>query len=393
MGGRPVEGIRRRDAEGRHARRRSTKSRSARARSILVQYQKDAIVRYKAFPEYWGGKAKIDDLVFSITPDASVRWAKLQKGECHVMPYPNPADLEAMKKDPNVQILEQAGLNVGYLAYQTTKKPFDDVRVRKAFNMAINKKAIVDAVYLGTGVPAKNPIPPSMWSYNDAVKEDEYNPEAAKKLLAEAGYPNGLETDLWAMPVQRPYNPNARRIAELMQADLAKIGVKAEIKSFEWGEYRKRAQAGEHQMAQLGWTGDNGDPDNFLHTLLGCASAQSASGSNIAKFCHKPFDDLVTKAKVTTDIKRAHRALRAGSGDLQGAGSLVHRRPRGAAEAGPQGSRRLQALAVRSPHLLRRGHQGQVSLQLPQPPAEQLPAAPPFYVSARCSASSSPASA
>jgi dipeptide transport system substrate-binding protein len=267
----------------------------------LVQYQKDAIIRYKAFPDYWAGKAKIDDLIFSITPDASVRWAKLQKGECHVMPYPNPADLEAIKKDPNVQILEQAGLNVGYLAYQTTKKPFDDVRVRKAVNMAINKKAIVDAVFLGSGVPAKNPIPPSMWSYNDNVKEDEYNPDAAKKLLAEAGYPNGLETDLWAMPVQRPYNPNARRIAELMQADLAKIGVKAEIKSFEWGEYRKRAQAGEHQMAQLGWTGDNGDPDNFLHTLLGCASAQSASGSNIAKWCHKPFDDLVTKAKVTTD--------------------------------------------------------------------------------------------
>jgi dipeptide transport system substrate-binding protein len=140
-----------------------------------------------------------------------------------------------------------------------------------------------------------------MWSYNDAVEDDEYNPEAAKKLLAEAGYPNGLETDLWAMPVQRPYNPNARRIAELMQADLAKIGVKAEIKSIEWGEYRKRTYAGEHQMAQLGSTSDNGDPDNFLHTLLGCASGQSASGSNIAKFCYQPFDDLVTKAKVTTD--------------------------------------------------------------------------------------------
>jgi dipeptide transport system substrate-binding protein len=268
---------------------------------MLVQYQKDAVIRYRAFPEYYAGKAKIDDLVFSITPDASVRWAKLQKGECHVMPYPNPADIEAIKKDPNVTILEQPGLNVGYLAYQTAKKPFNDVRVRKAFNMAINKKAIIDAVYLSTGIAAKNPIPPSMWSYNDSVKDDPYDPEAAKKLLAEAGYPNGMETDLWAMPVQRPYNPNARRIAELMQADLAKIGVKAEIKSFEWGEYRKRAQAGEHQMAQLGWTGDNGDPDNFLHTLLGCSSAQSASGSNIAKFCHKPFDDLVVKAKTVSD--------------------------------------------------------------------------------------------
>jgi dipeptide transport system substrate-binding protein len=267
---------------------------------MLVQYQKDAVVRYRAFPDFWGGKAKIDDLIFAITPDASVRWAKLQKGECHVMPYPNPADLDAMRKDPNVRVLEQPGLNIGYLAYNTTKKPFTDVRVRKALNMAINKKAIIDAVYLSTGVAAINPIPPTMWSYNKSIKDDPYDPAAAKKLLADAGYPNGFETDLWAMPVQRPYNPNARRIAELMQADLAKVGVKAEIKSFEWGEYRKRAQNGEHQMAQLGWTGDNGDPDNFLHTLLGCDAAKT-NGSNIAKFCYQPFEDLVVKAKSVSD--------------------------------------------------------------------------------------------
>ncbi|MDD2880629.1 MAG: ABC transporter substrate-binding protein [Rhodoferax sp.] len=266
----------------------------------LVQYQKDALIRYKAFPQYWAGKAKIDDLVFAITPDASVRWAKLQKGECHVMPYPNPADVPAMRKDAKVTVLEQPGLNVGYLAYNTTKKPFDDVRVRKAVNMAINKKAIVDAVYLGTGIPATNPIPPTMWSYNKSIKDDAFNPEEAKKLLAAAGLKDGFTTDLWAMPVQRPYNPNAKRIAELMQADLAKVGIKAEIKSFEWGEYRKRMQAGEHQMGMLGWTGDNGDPDNFLNTLLGCASSKT-NGSNVAKFCYQPFEDLIQKAKVTSN--------------------------------------------------------------------------------------------
>ena len=153
----------------------------------LVQYQKDAVIRYKAFDEYWGGRAKIDDLVFAITPDALVRWAKLQKGECHVMPYPNPADLETMKKDPDIRILEQPGLNVGYLAFQTQKKPFDDVRVRQAMNMAINKKALIDAVYLSTGVAAKNPIPPSMWSYNDAVKDYDYDPDAAKKAPRGSG--------------------------------------------------------------------------------------------------------------------------------------------------------------------------------------------------------------
>ena len=266
----------------------------------LVQYQKDAVIRYRAFADYWAGRAKIDDLVFAITPDAAVRWAKLQKGECHVMPYPNPADLPAMRKNPNIRVLEQPGLNIGYLAYNTMKKPFDDGRVRKALNMAINKKAIIDAVYLSTGVAAKNPIPPTMWSYNDDVRDDPFDPVAAKKLLAEAGYPNGFDTDLWAMPVQRPYNPNARRIAELMQADLAKLGVKAEIKSYEWGEYRKRVENGEHMMAQFGWTGDNGDPDNFLHTLLGCEAAR-VGGANTAKFCYPPFEELVLKAKELSD--------------------------------------------------------------------------------------------
>jgi len=267
----------------------------------LVQYQKDAIIRFKAHPTYWAGKAKIDDLIFSITPDASVRWAKVQKAECHVMPYPNPADLDSIRKDANVQVLEQAGLNVGYLAYNTTKKPFDDVRVRKAINMSIDKNAIISAVYLSTGVAAINPIPPSMWSYNKAIKDDAFNPAEAKKLLAAAGYPNGFSTDLWAMPVQRPYNPNAKRIAELMQADLVKVGVTAEIKSFEWGEYRKRMQAGEHQMGMLGWTGDNGDPDNFLDTLLGCDSAKT-NGSNVAKFCYQPYEEIVSKAKVVTGV-------------------------------------------------------------------------------------------
>lgn len=266
----------------------------------LVQYQKDSIIRFKAFDQYFSGKSKIDDLIFSITTDPSVRWAKLQKGECHVMAYPNPADLPAMKADPKIKLLTQPGLNVGYLAYNTTKKPFDDVRVRKAVNMAIDKKAIIEGVYLSTGVAAKNPIPPGMWSYNNAVKDDPFDPAAAKKLLAEAGFPNGFKTDLWAMPVSRPYNPNAKRIAELMQADLAKIGVIAEIKSFEWGEYRKRMQAGEHQMGMLGWTGDNGDPDNFLRVLLSCGSAEGA-GSNVAKFCHQPFDTLIEKAKVETN--------------------------------------------------------------------------------------------
>ena len=267
-----------------------------------VSYQKDAIIRYKAHPNYWAGKAKLDDLVYAITPDASVRYAKLKAGECHVMPYPNPADLAAMEKDPTINLMKQEGLNIGYWAFNTEKKPFDDARVRRALSMAVDKKAIVDAVFLGSGVPAVNPIPPTIWSYNPNIKDIAYDPAGAKKLLADAGLANGFEMDLWAMPVQRPYNPNARRMAEIIQADLAKINVKANIVTYEWAEYLKRTKNGDHQSLLLGWTGDNGDPDNFLHTLLGCDAAKD--GTNRARWCYKPFDDLVVAAKRTPDLEK-----------------------------------------------------------------------------------------
>ena len=270
----------------------------------LVAYQKDAVIRYKAHPDYWAGKAKIDNLVYAITPDASVRYQKLKAGECHVMPYPNPADLEAMGKDPEINLMQQEGLNVGYLAYNSLVAPFDNPKVRKALNMAINKEAILDAVFQGAGKVAKNPIPPTIWSYNDAVQDDPYDPDAAKKMLEAEGVKD-LKMNIWAMPVQRPYNPNARRMAELIQADFAKVGVEAEIVSYEWGEYLKRSKDKDRDGAVLlGWTGDNGDPDNFLAVLLGC---DAVGGANRAMWCYQPFEDLIHKAKVVSDMAERTR--------------------------------------------------------------------------------------
>ena len=144
-------------------------------------------------------------------------------------------------------------------------------------------------------------MPPTQWSYDKNLKSASYDTDKAKALLAKAGYPNGFDITLWAMPVQRAYNPNARLMAEMIQADWAKIGVKAKIVTYEWGEYIKRAHAGEDDTMLIGWTGDNGDPDNWLGTLLGC---EAVNGNNFSKWCYKPFDDLVTKAKVTTDQKQ-----------------------------------------------------------------------------------------
>ncbi len=263
---------------------------------VFQSFQKDVTVRYRAFDDYWAGRQPIDTLVFSITPNPAVRLTKLKAGECHVMAFPNPADVPKIASDPTLNLLSQEGLNIGYMAMNTSRPPFSDVRVRRAVSMAIDKAAIVEAVYQGAGKVAKNPIPPTLWSYNDAIRDYQFDRTQAQRLLSEAGYPSGFETELWYMPVSRPYNPSGKRIAEMIQADLAPLGIRLKLVTREWSEYRRELQAGTPAMALYGWTGDNGDPDNFLHTLLGCTAARPG-GNNIARWCDADYDVLVTKAK------------------------------------------------------------------------------------------------
>ncbi|MGZ5278371.1 MAG: ABC transporter substrate-binding protein [Pseudobdellovibrionaceae bacterium] len=266
---------------------------------VMKSYQKDTLIRYTANENYWKGKPKIENLVFAITPDPSVRSQKLKAGECHLIAEPAPQDIDAFKANSKVSVKEKEGLNVGYLAFNVEKGPFAKKEVREAINQALNRKAYLEAIYMNRAALAKNPIPPTIWSYNDAIKDFEYNPEKAKALLAKAGYPNGFETEMWTLPVSRPYNPGGKKMGEMMQADLAKIGIKVKLITYDWPTYLEKSKNGEHQMIQMGWTGDNGDPDNFFNVLLGCASVKA--GSNLARWCHKPFNDLVQQAKQTAD--------------------------------------------------------------------------------------------
>jgi dipeptide transport system substrate-binding protein len=266
---------------------------------VFKRYQKDAQIRYVANKAYWNpDEVKLDNLIFSINTDASVRMQKLRAGECQVTLLPRPADLAALKADPNLAMPSQPGFNLGYIAYNVKHPPFDKLEVRQALDMAVNKQAIIDAVYQGAGQKAVNAMPPTQWSYDDSIKDVPYDPEKAKALLRQAGVADGTEITLWAMPVQRPYNPNARLMAEMLQADWAKVGIKAKIVSYEWGEYIKRAKAGEHDAMLIGWSGDNGDPDNWLGTLYGC---DAVGGNNYSEWCYKPYDDLIQQAKRTSD--------------------------------------------------------------------------------------------
>jgi dipeptide transport system substrate-binding protein len=183
-----------------------------------------------------------------------------------------------------------------------TMKPFDNKVVRQAINMAINKDAIIKAEYMGGAVAAKNPMPPTIWGYNDKVEGYAYDPDKAKSMLEGAGVKD-LAVDLWYQPVSRPYNLDGKKMGELMQADLAKVGIKANLVTFDWGEYLKRLHAGEAPMAQIGWTGDIGDPDNFLY-LHGCNGTGQAPGQNNEKWCNNDYDALLKEAKETADVAK-----------------------------------------------------------------------------------------
>lgn len=272
----------------------------------LTSYQKDAVIRFKAVPEHWtkavGNRdrmALVNDLIFVITPDAAVRFAKVRSNECQIARYPNPGDLSAMTADPNLELLQGSIADQSFLAFNERNKPFDDRRVREALAYATNIPAIIDAVYQGTGKATASAVPPALWSHHDGLKPRAYDPEKAKALLKEAGLPNGFETTLWAIPVVRAYMPNGRRTAELIQADWARIGVKATIQTFEWGEYLKRGRAGEHEVGMFGYTWDYPDPSQILLSGWTCEGVKT--GANRAGWCNQEASDALAKANTITD--------------------------------------------------------------------------------------------
>ena len=274
----------------------------------VVDYQKDSVVRFKKFDDFWGAKggmparaAKVDQMVFAITPDPSVRFAKLRANECQVMRYPNAAELGTMRTTQGIVVPEAPIAALSTLQWRVDKKPFDDRRVREALAISVNVPAILDAVFQGSGSPSASLVPSALWGHNANLKPRAYDPARAKALLTEAGYPNGFETDLWAIPVTRAYMPNGRRTAELIQADWAKIGVKANIVTYEWGEFLKRRRAGEHSVTQMGGTWDYPDPSELV-VWSTCDAVKG--GSNVSHWCNKEFSDLVHQADIETDPEK-----------------------------------------------------------------------------------------
>lgn len=266
------------------------------------EYQKDVLIRYYRHKNYWREQAKPEQLVFDIVPNNARRMAKLFTHECDVVAFPRVAELGLISQRPDVDVQESTSMNVGFWAFNTAQPPFDNAKVRLALAMAINREAILQAVYFGYATAANSVLPPTSWAYNAQLPQLPFDQTRAKALLAEAGYANGFSMDIWAMPVQRLYNPNALKMAEMMQADLAQIGVRATIVSYEWNSFRRKLSNNEHDSVLIGWSADNADPDNFFRPLLSCSAAQT--GTNRANWCDANFDSLISQALLTTDQKQ-----------------------------------------------------------------------------------------
>ncbi|WP_439144825.1 ABC transporter substrate-binding protein [Virgibacillus profundi] len=265
----------------------------------FVEWKPNDSITIERYDDYWvDGLPKMDKVVFRSIPDNSARLNALLAGEVDLADGINPSDAAAIQDNADLQLIERPSMNVGYLGLTVTREPFDNKLVRQAMNHAIDKQSIIDTFFAGYATPAVNPMPPSIEGYNDEIEGYEYDPEKAKELLEEAGYGDGFEMELWAMPVPRPYMPDGQKVAELMQKDLADVGITAEIVSHEWATYLDLASKGEADAFLLGWTGDNGDPDNFLYVLL---DEDNIGSNNYTYYKNDKMHDLFIEAQTVTD--------------------------------------------------------------------------------------------
>lgn len=268
---------------------------------VFKRYDKDQAVRLLANRHYWRGAPRIDELVLSITPDHNIRVQRLLAGECQFAIQPKPESVALMRRNKDVVVTGTPALMTAYVAPNATRAPMSDKRFRQALWMSVDKPAFLQAIYGGLAQQAYTPFPPAMWSFNTTLKDYKFDVAKARRLVKESGY-DGHELTLWA---RNGGLVDARKAAELLQADWAKIGVKIKVVQLEWGEVLKRSARGEHDLVFLNWISDNGDPDNFLTPTTSCAGV--TSGSNRARWCNPAFDELLARARASSDLpERSH---------------------------------------------------------------------------------------
>lgn len=252
--------------------------------------------------KHWDNIAKVNELEFKIIPSSKDRVEELKKGTIFIADDLSPDDTLLVERDAKMQLFLKPCFNVGYMAINNEKPPFNNRQVRTAISYAINKDELIKKAFDNIAKPAKTFIPPLLSGYNENIEASEYNIEKSKELLKEAGYPEGFKTTLWVMDCSRDYFPRPLQVAEYIKESLKKVNIEVTVNTYNWDEYLNRIKNGEHELALIGWSGDNIDPDNFLNTLLSSDNAKPGLASNYSFYKNKEIDILLTQARETNDI-------------------------------------------------------------------------------------------
>ncbi len=294
----------------------------------IAEWVRDDHITLTANPKWVGAKPAYPTVIIRDIPDQATSVLSIQKGDIDMLTDPRPDDAKSLAKQPGISVVEQPSNNVSYVAMDVEKKPFGDVRVRRAIAYAIDAATMAKSLYSTGAVVADTWTPPGMLGANPAVKAYAHDAAKARALLAQAGFPHGFATTLSYSTAPRPYLPEPQRVAETLQAELAEAGITVTLQPYEWGVFLDRIKHGKHDMCLIGWTGDNGDPDNFFYPLLDQDSAHTDGTAQNYSFWRDPaFHALMLRGQASTsDAARAsvYAAANAMVHDQAPAIPLVH---------------------------------------------------------------------
>ncbi len=279
---------------------------------------------------YWGNIPKVDEAIFRVIASNEERLRLLESGEIHIADNLTAKEVKKIEESPKLEIYLRPFFNIGYLAMNNQKAPFDKKEVRMAIGHLIDKEDMVKVAFNNLARPANSFVPPMIWGYHENIQSLKYDPKEAKRLLAKAGYLNGFHTTLWVMDAPRAYFPDPMLLAEFIKESLENGNIEVDIIKYSWDEYIEKIKEGDHTLALMGWTGDHIDPDNFLYTFFASNNQKTELTSNYSFYKNKKVDILLKQARQATDTefrKNIYRKLQEIINDDTPAIPLVHTMP------------------------------------------------------------------
>lgn len=262
----------------------------------LSKWDINSETQIDAFDGYWQGRPALDAVNWKTVKDADTQRMMFENGEIDEFDCDNaPSQIPYFAENEKYKDWLKIGNRVGiyYYSINANIKPFDDVRIRKAYQMAIDKQQLLDTLYDGRGTVQSGIMPPGLIGYNPDLPEIKYDPDAAKALMAEAGYPDGFEMDICMVTD----NPQTLQMNEMVQAMLLKVGIKANIIQMDQSSWYATRAEGLLGSYTTSWSADFNDPDNFLYTFFAPQNTTKRSFN----YANAEMSEKVVEARTMND--------------------------------------------------------------------------------------------